>query len=187
MSSNLPFVIAPPKRSNQRVGSKETGVLELPVLGSLQVAEVITVSDLTGESDAAVVVAAKLAQRISAEQEISILEAFALVEAAAVGRDMTPEQEAIKLRYLPEIAELTRTYIQRGRERMLASVTALVRHRLDRPDWEIADTMRLPQPLMDALFAFFEQERTSAEPDSVAPPSEEEIKKRRPGTGQRAA
>lgn len=187
MSLDLPFVVAPPKRKTQRIGSKETGILELPVLGSLTVAEVITVSDLTADTDAAVVVAAKLAQRISAEQEISILEAFALVEAAAVGREMSEQQEAIRLRYLPEIAELTKTYIQRGRERMLASVTALIRCRLERPEWQLEQTKTLPQPLMDALFAFYEQERTAAEPDSVAPPSEEEIKKRPPGTGNQAA
>lgn len=187
MTLDLPFVVAPPKRKTQRIGSKETGILELPVLGSLQVGEVITVSDLTGETDAAVVVAAKLAQRISAEQDITILEAFALVEGAAVGREMSEQQEAIKLRYLPEIAELTKTYIQRGRERMLASVTALIRHRLERPEWGMEQTMTLPQPLMDALFGFFEQERTAAEPDSAAPPSEEEIKKQPPGTGSKAA
>jgi hypothetical protein len=187
MSTDLPFVVAPAKRSKRRIGTKATGILELPVHGSLQVGEVIAVSDLTTENDAAVVVAAKLAQRISAEQSITILEAFALVEASAVGNAMSAEQDAIRLQYLPEIAELTRIYVQRGRERMLASVTALIRYRLDRPEWGLADTSRLDQPLMDGLFAFFEEERQAGQQDTAAPPSEEEIKKQPPGTGSQAA
>jgi len=58
---------------------------------------------------------------------------------------------------------------------MLASVTALIRYRLERPEWSMADTSQLPQPLMDALFAFFEEERQAGQNDTAAPPSEEEI------------
>jgi hypothetical protein len=187
MSLDLPFVVAPTKRKSRRIGTKSTGILELPVLGSLQVAEVIAVSDLTADNDPAVVIAAKLAQQISAEQEISIAEAYALVEAAAVGSTLRAEQDAIRLKYLPQIAELTRSWIQRGRQRMLASVTALIQNRLDRPNWSSQDTLKLPQPLLDGLFAFFEEERQGEEPDSAAPPSEEEIKKQPPGTGNQAA
>lgn len=180
---DLPFVVAPAKVKRQRVGTKATGIVELPVLGSLQVGEVITVSDLTGDDESSVVIAAKLAQRISGEQEITISEAFALVEAAALGKDLAPEQDAIRLQYLPEVAELTKSWVERGRKRMLASVTALIQHRLERPGWSMADTVKLPQPLMEALFAFFEAERSAAEPDSYAPPSEEEIKKPQPVVG----
>jgi hypothetical protein len=187
MTLDLPFVVAPTKRKARRIGTKDTGILELPVLGSLQVAEVMTVSDLTADSDNSVVIAAKMAQQISAEQDISISEAYALVEAAAVGSTLSPEQDVIRLKYLPQIAELTRSWIQRGRQRMLASVTALIQHRLERPNWSREDTLKLPQPLLDALFAFFEEERQGDEPDSAAPPSEEEIKKQPPGTGNQAA
>lgn len=184
---DLPFVVAPPKRKTERVGTKATGILELPVLGSLQVAEVIDVSDLLSGDEKGPVVAAQLAQRISAEQEISLLEAYTLVEQAAVGQALSAEQEALRLQYLAEIAQLTQTYIHTGRQRMLASVTALIRHRLERPEWGVEQTKRLGQPLMEALFAFFERERTAAEAPSAAPPSEEEIKKSLPGTGERSA
>lgn len=184
---DLPFVVAPPKRKCERVGSKATGILELPVLGSLQVAEVIDVSDLLSGDERGPVVAAKLAQRISAEQEISLLEAYTLVEQAAVGAELSAEQEALRLEYLSEIAELTQTYIHTGRQRMLASVTALIRHRLERPEWSLEQTKQLGQPLMEALFSFFERERTAADTQSAAPPSEEEIKKSPPGTGNPTA
>lgn len=184
---DLPFVVAPQKVKRQRIGTKATGVLELPVLGSLQVGEVITVSDLTDEEESSVVLAAKLAQRISAEQQISVSEAFALVEAAALGKEMGEEQDAIRLQYLPEVAALTKSWVERGRRRMLASVTALIQHRLERPEWTMAETVKLPQPLMEALFAFFEAERTAAEPDSAAPPSEDEIKKPLPVDGNPTA
>lgn len=184
---DLPFVVAPPKRKTQRIGTKATGILELPVLGSLQVAEVIDVSDLLSGEEKGPVVAAQLAQRISAEQNISLLEAYTLVEQAAVGASLSAEQEALRLQYLSAIAELTQTYIHTGRKRMLASVTALIRHRLDRPHWSLEDTTKLGQPLMEALFSFFESERNAAEPVSAAPPSEEEIKKSQPGTGVHSA
>jgi len=187
MSVDLPFVVAPAKPKTKRIGSKATGILELPVLRSLQVAEVIAVSDLTTDQDPAVVVAAKLAQRISAEQHITITEAYSLVESAALGHELSAEQEALRIEYLAEISELTRCWIQRGRDRMLASVTALIRCRLDRPDWSMDDTGRLPQALMEGLFAFFEEERQAAEEPNGAPPSEEEIKKQPPGTGSQPA
>jgi hypothetical protein len=187
MTLDLPFVVSPAKTKTRRIGTKATGILELPVLRSLQVAEVIAVSDLTSENDPAIVTAAKLAQKISAEQSISLSEAYALVEAAALGQELSEAQEAFRIQYLAEIAELTKCWIQRGRDRMLASVTALIRCRLDRPQWSVDDTGRLPQALMEALFAFFEEERQAAEPDSAAPPSEEEIKKQPPGTGDQPA
>lgn len=183
MTLDLPFVVAPSKPKTKRIGTKATGILELPVLRSLQVAEVVAVSDLTTEQDPAIVVAAKLAQRISAEQQISITEAYTLVEAAALGNELSAEQEALRIQYLPEISELTRCWVQRGRDRMLASVTALIRCRLDRPQWTMEDTGHLPQALMEGLFAFFEEERQAAEEPTGAPPSEEEIKKQPPGTG----
>ena len=144
---DLPFVVAPQKVKRQRVGTKATGIVELPVLGSLQVGEVITVSDLTGEDESSVVMAAKLAQRVSAEQQIPMSEAFALVEAAALGKELAPEQDAIRLQYLPEVATLTKSWVERGRKRMLASVTALIQHRLDRPEWTMAETVKLPQQI----------------------------------------
>lgn len=174
---DLPFVVAPLKRKTQRIGTKATGIVELPVLGSLQVCEVIDVSDLLAGGEKGPVIAAKLAQRISAEHDISLLEAYTLVEQAAVGEKLSPEQETLRLQYLEPIAELTKSYVQTGRRRMIASVTALIRHRLDRPLWSPDNTLKLGQPLMEALFAFFESERTGAEPVNAAPPSEEDIKK----------
>ncbi len=182
MTLDLPFVTAPTKHKQRRVGTKATGILSIPIYGCLQVGEVAAASDLA-DGDQAIVVGAKLAQRISVEQKISILEAFQVVEDAAIGRELSKEKASIRLKYLPEIAELTRIYINAGRERQIASVTALVRHRLDRPAWAMTDTAKLPQPLMEALYMLFEEERASGSDDSGAPPSEEELKKSQPGTG----
>ena len=186
-SLDLPFVVAPAKRKTQRLGTKATGILELEVHGSILVGEAIDIAELMADKEQAIVSAAKLAERISAEQSISLLEAYSVVEGAAVGRALSDPQLEIKARYLEEISAMARAYIAQGQRRMQASVTALIRHRLDRPAWSMDDTARLDQPLLEELYAFFERERSGGEEETAAPPSEQEIKKQRPGTGKQAA
>lgn len=184
---DLPFVVAPAKRKSERIGTPATGILELEVHGSILVGEAIDIAELMADKEQAIVTASKLAERISVEQSISLLEAYSVVEGAAVGRQLSEPQLEIKAKYLEEITAMARAYIAQGQRRMQASVTALIRHRLDRPAWSLEDTAKLDQPLLEELYAFFERERSGEEPESAAPPSEEELKKRRPGSGKRTA
>ena len=174
---DLPFVVAPAKREKKKLGNSVTGIVEVPVFGCLTVGEVVTLSELTAQNESAVVVVAKLAEKISIENEISLLEAFALVEDAAIGRDLEEKQDQIRIKYLAEIAEITRLYIEKGREKMIASVTTLIKHRLDRPSWTNKDTLKISQSMLDILFEFFEEEKNQGIEVDHTPPKEEDIKK----------
>ena len=174
---DLPFVVAPAMREKKKLGNSVTGIVEVPVFGCLTVGEVVTLSELTAQNESAVVVGAKLAEKISIENEISLLEAFALVEDAAIGRDLEEKQDQIRIKYLAEIAEITRLYIEKGREKMIASVTTLIKHRLDRPSWTNKDTLKISQSMLDILFEFFEEEKNQGIEVDHTPPKEEDIKK----------
>ena len=181
---DLPYVVAPAKRKTRRIGSKATGILELPIYQSLLVGESSDFSDLCGEGTRPMVTASKLAQRISGEQEISLLEAYTLVEAAATGRPLSEEQLQLKVLYYGEITEVAKALIADGNRRIQAGVTALIRHRLDRPAWSLDDTAKLEKVQLDALWSFWLEESEGGEPVDATPPSEEEIKKPQPGTAE---
>jgi len=184
---DLPFAVAPAKTKLAEVGTKATGILKLPLYGSLLVGETITVTELLGDSEAPIVASARLSQRIAEEQQISLPEAFDLINVAIAGGDLSSEQERIRLVYMGELVKLTKLFIDNGQRRKQAAVTALLRHRADRPEWPVEQTAKLPEPLFEQLFDFYERERQAADPDSGEPPSEEAIKKQPPGTATAAA
>jgi hypothetical protein len=182
MTLDLPFAVAPAKTKLVEIGTKQTGILKLPSYGSLLVGETITVTDLLGDSEAPIVASARLAQRIAGEQEVSLVEAFDLINLAIGGGELSADQERIRIAYLQELVELTKAFIDNGTRRKQAAVTALLRHRADRPEWALEATTQLPTLLFEQLFEFYERERQAADPDSGEPASEEAIKKQPPGT-----
>jgi hypothetical protein len=177
---DLPFVSTPRKPKTVKIGSKEVGELELQVFNSLLVGESMTFDQLYGHSNEHMVSASRLAERISSEQEISILEAFSTVALASQGLSLSEEQLKIKLLYPEEILDVGQKITADGLRRMQAGVTALLRYRCDRPDWSIEDNAKLPKALFDALWLFYKQEDEGGQPSSSAPPSEQQIKKQQP-------
>jgi len=185
-SNSLPFVTAPVKATKQQIGNYAIGIVELPVLSSLKVGEVITTNALLEGTDAeggkALIQVTRLAQRISTEQKMSITEAFSAIEASLLSQEISEDQHQLKALYLEEFVELSQTYSTQGQTRIIASVTSLIRHRLKRPDWTMAQTRDLPNELVESLFQFYESERLSGDPIDGAPRTEEELKKLQPET-----
>ena len=180
--TDLPFVTQPLKAKKRKVGSKATGILSVPIYGSLTVGEVIDVEAIVGDEEVSVVAMAKLAQQIEAEQNISVEEAFTIVERGAFNTRLEGEKERIRIQYVAQIAELTQLYIKMGRRRQVAHATALIRSRCDRPEWENSQTESLPQKLVEDLAALFREEASLSEEMPSGPPNEEQIKKSQPGT-----
>ena len=185
-TNSLPFLTAPAKATRKQIGNDVIGIVELPVLSSLKIGEVLTTTALLEGTDAegskALVQVTRLAQRISNEQKMSITEAFAAIEASLIAENVSDEQHEIKAKYLEEFIELSQAYSSQGQTRILASVTSLIRHRLKRPGWTVEQTKELPSELVDALFHFYESERLSGDPITGAPRTEEELKKSQPET-----
>jgi len=185
-TNSLPFITAPVKATKKQIGNDVIGIVELPVLSSLKIGEVLATTELLEGTDAegskALVQVTRLAQRISNEQKMSITEAFAAIEASLLAENVSDEQQEIKAKYLEEFVELSQAYSNQGQTRILASVTSLIRHRLKRPGWTVEQTKELPSELVDQLFQFYESERLSGDPITGAPRTEDELKKSQPET-----
>lgn len=179
---DLPYVEAPPSRPPRRVGNAEIGVLELPVLGGLTVAEGETIAELLDNQQTAFVRAAQLADVIAQAESITHSEAFSLVEQAISGLPLEPDAEVLRLRYAERIEEVGRVYNADGKRSMVASVTALIRHRLNQPKWMPEDTGRLPRALIAGIWDLVLDEQ-AAESMPSSPPDEEAIKKQPPASG----
>lgn len=169
----LPFVVAPAEPTTRCCGTPASGILELPVLGGLTVAEAATISELLAEEQNSFVHGARLADAISKAADISISEAFGVIEKSIRGDELEPEANKLKLRYAEEIQEVARIYTQAGQRNMTATVTALIRHRLNMPQWSVEDTNGLRRPLFTAIWELAEDEQ-DAEMTEPAPPVDEE-------------
>ena len=82
----LPFVQAPEAPTLRRLGTAASGILEMPVLGGLTVGESAVVSDLLAAEQSAFVKGAQIADAIAKAEEISISEAFSIIESAISGK-----------------------------------------------------------------------------------------------------
>jgi hypothetical protein len=181
--SSLPFVVAPRQHPPRRVGTLDSGILEIPVLGGLTVNESDTISELLANDQSAFVKGAQLADAIATEESISISEAFAIVEQAINGTTLEKAAEKIRLRHASRIEQVVRCYSVAGQRTMEASITAIIRHRLNRPSWSMADTGTLARVLLTDIWQLIQDEQAAENlPDNR--PSEEELKKQRPANGR---
>ena len=181
--SALPWVAAPRQHLPRRVGTLDSGILEIPVLGGLTVDEADTISELLADDQSAFVKGAQLADAIATEESISIAEAFAIIEQAITGTTLEDAAEAIRLKHASRIEEVVRCYSTAGSRTMSASVTAIIRHRLDRPAWGLEDTRKLPQVLRQDIWQLVQDEQ-AAEGLPENRPTEEELGKQRPVSGR---
>ena len=178
----LPFLQAPAKASTRVVGNEASGTLEVPVLGGLTVAESATIQDLLSGDQSTFVKAAQIADAIAKAEEVTLVEAFELVEAAVAGRDLEPEAMAMKLRHAARMEEMGQVLRSAGERTRQATVTALIRHRLGMPEWSMADTQGLHRRLFDELYRLAEDETVTEDLPSK-PRSEEELGKPPAGGG----
>lgn len=177
--SKLPFVVAPRKPETRRVGNEVSGVLELPVLGGITVGEAAVTSELLAMEQSSFVTGARIADAIAKEESITLSEAFHIIESAVSGRELEPKAEEIRTKHAERIEEVARVYTAAGQRNMEATVTALLRCRLDLKDWSLEDTRTMSRKLFEDIWALAREEQ-DAEDISSAPVTEEELKKPQP-------
>jgi hypothetical protein len=168
----------------RRLGNEASGIVEMAVRGGLTVDESNTIAEILSDQPSEMVAGAKLADAIAAEEEISITEAFQIIENTIAGRTSEPAADAIRLKHASRIQEIHNHYERSNRLVTVATVTALIRHRLDRLTWSVADTGTLHRQLLRDIWdlALDEQQAESA---PAAPPSEEDLKKQPPASSPR--
>ena len=177
--SSLPFVVAPIKPQMRRVGNEISGVLEIPVLGGITVGEAAVTAELLAMEQSSFAAGARLADAIAKEENISINEAFHIIESAVFARELEPDADAIRIRHIARIEEVARIYTASGQRNMEATVTAMLRCRLDLPNWSLADTRTLHRKLFEDLWQLARQEQ-DAEDIPTPPVSEDDLKKPQP-------
>ena len=179
---SLPFVQAPEAPTLRRLGTAASGILEMPVLGGLTVGESAVVSDLLAAEQSAFVKGAQIADAIAKAEEISISEAFSIIESAISGKALEPDAEAIRTRHASQIEQVARIYASAGSKNMEAVVTALIQCRCNLPEWSVQDTRQMHRALFNAIWALAQEEQ-EAEAMPNEPPTEDELGKQLPAAG----
>lgn len=189
---SLPFVVPPAAVSRRRIGTPSTGILEIEVRGGLTVAEAAEIAALQANEESSFTAGAQIADAIAKAEGITLVEAFQLIQLAVTGAELEPSAEELRIKHSAEIERVARIYAVAGERTMRATVTAMIRCRLDQPGWTMEQTGELPQKLFEALWDLA-QEEMAAEDREQAPPSEEELKKpraarkNRPPTGSESS
>lgn len=177
--SKLPFIVAPPQQELRRVGNESVGILEIPVLGGITVGESAISAELLATEQSSFVAGARIADAIAKEENISLSEAFHIIESAVSGRELEQKADEIRARHAERIEEVARIYTAAGQRNMEASVTALLRCRLNLKDWSLDDTRTMPRKLFQDLWALVQEEQEAENLESQ-PVTEEELKKPQP-------
>lgn len=172
----LPFLQAPAAPRKKIVGNADSGTLEMPVLGGLTVGESAVIAELLANEQSSFVKGAQIAEVIAKEEKISLLEAFQLIENSIGGKDLEESAEVMRLKHSQKIEEVARIYTASGQRNMEAGVTALIRCRLNLPDWSLEDTRKLHRRLFNDIYDVLSAEQESENSES-APPTEEELGK----------
>lgn len=172
----LPFIQAPATPRTRIVGNAEAGTLEFPILGGLTVGESAVMAEILANEQSSFVKGAQIADLIAKEENISLLEAFQLIENSIGGKDLEPAADAMRLKHATRIEEVARIYTASGQRNMEAGVTALIRCRLDQPDWSVEDTRKLKRRLFNDIYDILLEEQ-AAENTETSPPTEAELGK----------
>lgn len=179
---SLPFITAPAAPTTREVGNAESGILRFSVLGGLTVAESALMDELLAEKPSAFVEAAKIAALIAKDEDISLVEAFTVIERSVSGGEQEPAAEAMRIKHAERIDKVIRIFSQNTGFTQEAAVTALIRCRLDQPEWTTSDTRSLSRRLYQEIYTLYLDE-LDAEANETSPVSEEELGKQPPGSG----
>lgn len=182
--SSLPFVVAPRQHQARRVGTLDSGILEIPILGGLTVAESAAISELLAGDVSAFVQGAQLADAMAQAEEITQAEAFAIVEQVMSGIRLDGKAEQIRLRFAQRLEDLAKVYAATGDRNIRASVTAVIRHRIGPVDWIMPDDF--PRVLLQDIWQLVVDEQ-AAENLPANRPTDDELKKLPPVSGKRRA
>lgn len=180
----LPYV-QKPAPTVRRIGSPESGYIEMVVRGGLTVTESRMISALEEEQESPLVASARIAEAIATAENITIVEAFNIIQAKCRGADLEEGATAIVLRHASEIETFLAKLRQNNDISSDALVTVLLRTRCDLPDWQLSDIPTLDGAIYHGILRLAADEQAAERMES-APPSEDDLKKRLPDSGPTA-
>ena len=171
--AKLPFVVAPKiKTCKIRLGTEETGIIEIEKRGYLSVAEKSFVDSVLQQSDGVTQIV-KLASTISRNRKISVETAYTQVVAAISAESKTKAQQEIAAEYAGEISEIQAGMMESMSRKSIACTTILIQTRIN-PDWTIEDTMTLQPELLAEFNRFYDSEEAKEDFEPTEVSSEDE-------------
>ena len=121
---------------------------------------------MSGSQESSLAESARLAQQIAKVEGISLAEAFGVIEKSLSGTLDDPKQMELVERHQDVIDRLRVFFAQQGIKTQTATVTALIRCRLNLPDWD--DMAHLPQALFDDIWEFAQSEQAQEEQEPAS-------------------
>ena len=170
---SLPFVVQPKEPELRRIGTPKTGILEFPVYGGLTVGEQQRINAGSQNKYLANEQLARLAEQISNEQKISLIEAQQLIE---------NNDESVTAKYQGRLIQIGQLIEEQEAKVKAITVKALIQCRLKMPDWDDLDSM--DHKLFDAIWEFALEEK-NINPLPSEPMEEEDLKKPPVANGNR--
>lgn len=116
----LPFVQPPAAITTRRIGTPASGIIEVPVLGGLTVDESATIAELLAMEQSSLVKGAQAADAIAKAEDISLSEAFSIINATIQGQLQEPAATEIAAKHAELIQEVARVVQATGQRNMEA-------------------------------------------------------------------
>lgn len=173
MAKPLPFVVQPRRASRLiKIGSEESGILEIEKRGYLSVSEKFYVSQVTGD-DKTLPLMIGLANKIGKETKKTNRECYDVIAKYLQGEANAKDSEMIEEKFADELQEITTEISRAAATRELACATVLMRSRVD-DDWTTEDTFELHPDILAALAELYQKEEAKEYPEAEEPTAEQE-------------
>lgn len=159
------YVSEPTAPTLRKIGNRRSGIIEVPEYGYITTEEDSLIDELLEDQVSPFVAAAKLSQAIAVEEGIDILEAYQMIERFIAGQPMEPAAETIKVKHAERVEAIGKIHSDAGAHRIRASVTAILRQRLNVQEIPA----KWPRPLYFGIWQLFldEQAAENAPVDEV--------------------
>jgi hypothetical protein len=179
---DLDFISPPAPGEKIIIGNSKCGTLEIEIFGGLTTEEVAIIQKI--ETSTASVNSKIIDLAVTIEQnefiryidedgkkvkrKPSLLEAYSIAKAIFTGEEQDDNVQGIFLKYNDQIEAIKQYFIEYNNTRWNAEVTALIRSRLNRPDWNIKDNAKLPYELANAIYEVAQREQAVEKTDTSA-------------------
>jgi hypothetical protein len=174
----LPFLIQPKKKFEPyRLGTEDTGFLEIERRGYLTVSEKAFVDAVTQSSDG-VASMIRLANRASGKYGVTVEAAYTGVMAAMGQGAKTKLSTNIQQDFADDISEVISAMTDAAQKRSIACATILIQSRINK-DWSVDDTLEMDPELLEEFVRFYDMEdqRDSSPQDvDLENPEEEDLR-----------
>lgn len=163
----LPFVVQPQRKFvKAKIGTPETGIIEIERRGYLTVSEKNFVDSVTQGTDGVTAIVS-LATRVSAKTKHTIDDSFNAVMKAVQGDLEDAFALRIKEEYTEEISSILSQMADSMQKRSLAATTILIQSRID-PEWTLEDTLNQDPALLLAFSEFYSEEEAGVSAENLA-------------------